>query len=146
MDRKVATELIIQSIVKSKLKYQDLAKAIGSSLIWTTHALHGQATMDEEAATKVGEMLSLTQELVESLQQIPTRAFVQTTPTDPTLYRLTEMMQAYGPAIKAVINEMFGDGAMSGIDFKMDVERVENPNRARVKITLDGKFLPFNKF
>lgn len=102
--------------------------------------------MDEEAATKVGEMLSLTQELVESLQQIPTRAFVQTTPTDPTLYRLTEMMQAYGPAIKAVINEMFGDGAMSGIDFKMDVERVENPNGARVKITLDGKFLPFNKF
>jgi len=146
MDRKVATELIIQSIVKSKLKYQDLAKAIGSSLIWTTHALHGQATMDKEAATKVGEMLSLTQELVESLQQIPTRAFVQATPTDPTLYRLTEMMQAYGPAIKAVINEMFGDGAMSGIDFKMDVERVENPNGARVKITLDGKFLPFNKF
>lgn len=146
MERKIATELIIQSIVKNKVKYQDLANAIGSSLIWTTHALHGQATMDKEAAEKIGKILSLAPELVDSLQQIPMRAFVQETPTDPTLYRLTEMMQAYGPAIKAAINEMFGDGAMSGIDFKMGIARVEHPNGARVKITLDGKFLPFNKF
>jgi cyanate lyase len=49
------------------------------------------------------------------------RSALQTPPTDPTLYRLTEMMQNYGPDIKAAINELFGDGAMSGIDFKMDI-------------------------
>jgi cyanate lyase len=102
--------------------------------------------MDKDAAEEIGELLSLTPELVESLQEIPLRNALQNPPTDPTLYRLVEMMQNYGPDIKAAINELFGDGAMSGIDFKVDIERVESPNGARVKLVLDGKFLPFNKF
>lgn len=146
MDKKTATELIIQSIKTQKVKFQELADAIGSSLIFTIHALHGQATLDKTAAEKIGEILSLSSELVESLQEIPLRSVLQATPSDPTLYRLTEMMQNYGPDIKAAINEMFGDGAMSGIDFKMDIEKVDSPNGARVKLILDGKFLPFNKF
>jgi cyanate lyase len=146
MDRKAATELIIQSIKNKKVKFQDLAGAIGSSLIWTIHALHGQAAMDKAAAEKIGEILSLSPELVESLQEIPLRSALQFPPTDPTLYRLSEMMMNFGPDIKAAINEMFGDGAMSGIDFTLDIARVESPNGARVKLILDGKFLPFNKF
>lgn len=146
MNRQTATELIIQSIKTKKVKFQDLANAIGSSLIWTIHALHGQAALDKAAAEKIGEILSLTPELVDSLQEIPLRSSLQPTPTDPTLYRLIEMMQNYGPDIKAAINELFGDGAMSGIDFTIGIERVESPNGARVKLTLDGKFLPFNKF
>jgi cyanate lyase len=147
MERKLATELIIQSIKAKKIKYQELADAIGSSVIWTTHALHGEAAFDQADAEKIGEMLSLSPELIESLQEIPLRSqSVMMPPSDPTLYRLTEMMQNYGPAIKTIINEKFGDGAMSGIDFRIDIERVENPNGARVKIVLDGKFLPFNKF
>jgi cyanate lyase len=146
LERKAATELIIQSIKNKKVKFQDLADAIGSSLIWTIHALNGQAAMDKTAAEKIGNILSLTPELVDSLQEIPMRSALQSPPTDPTLYRLTEMMQNYGPDIKAAINELFGDGAMSGIDFKMDISRVESPNGARVKIILDGKYLPFNKF
>jgi cyanate lyase len=146
MNKQKATELIIQSIKNKKVKFQDLANAIGSSLIWTIHALNGQATMDKDAAEKIGELLSLSPELIDSLQEIPLRSALQNPPTDPTLYRLVEMMQNYGPDIKAAINELFGDGAMSGIDFKVDIERVESPNGARVKLILDGKFLPFNKF
>jgi cyanate lyase len=146
MDRKTATELIIQSIKTKKVKFQDLADATGNSLIFTIHALHGQATLDPEAADKIGEILSLPPELEASLQEIPLRSALQVTPTDPTLYRLVEMMQNYGPDIKAAINELFGDGAMSGIDFKIGIEKVESPHGARVKLTLDGKFLPFNKF
>jgi cyanate lyase len=102
--------------------------------------------MDKDAAEKIGEILSLSTELVESLQEIPLRSALQAPATDPTLYRLVEMMQNYGPDIKAAINELFGDGAMSGIDFKLDIARIESPNGARVKLILDGKFLPFNKF
>ncbi|WP_295720120.1 cyanase [Mucilaginibacter sp.] len=146
MDKKTAAELIIQSIKNKKIKFQDLADATGSSLIFTIHALHGQATLDQKDAEKIGEILSLAPELVASLQEIPLRSALQAIPTDPTLYRLVEMMQNYGPDIKAAINELFGDGAMSGIDFKIDIEKVESPNGARVKLILDGKFLPFNKF
>jgi len=35
---------------------------------------------------------------------------------------------------------------MSAIDFTMDMARVEDPKGDRVKITLEGKFLPFKKW
>jgi cyanate lyase len=52
----------------------------------------------------------------------------------------------YGPTIKALIHEDFGDGIMSAIDFSMDLQRVEDPKGDRVLLTLNGKFLPYNKF
>ncbi|RUP49640.1 cyanate lyase [Jimgerdemannia flammicorona] len=67
-------------------------------------------------------------------------------PTDPTLYRFYEILQVYGYPLKAIIHEKFGDGIMSAIDFTMDVAKIENPAGDRVKITMDGKFLPFKKW
>lgn len=64
-------------------------------------------------------------------------------PTDPTIYRLYEVLQVYGPAIKALIHEDFGDGIMSAISFNVDIERHEHEDGNRVRITLDGKFLPY---
>ena len=64
-------------------------------------------------------------------------------PTDPTIYRIHEVTQVYGTTIKALIHEMFGDGIMSAITFRMDVEKVESDEGPRVKITYDGKFLPY---
>jgi len=57
-----------------------------------------------------------------------------------------EITQVYGPAIKAVIHEKFGDGIMSAIDFEMDIERVPDPKGDRVKLTFNGKFLPYRKW
>ena len=62
---------------------------------------------------------------------------------DPTIYRLYEVLQVYGPAIKALIHEDFGDGIMSAISFNLDVGRRESEDGPRVRITLDGKFLPY---
>ena len=56
----------------------------------------------------------------------------------PLLYRLFEIIQVLGPAVKAVINERFGDGIMSAIDSSSG----SSPKGDRVLITLDGKFLP----
>ncbi|SAM00058.1 hypothetical protein [Absidia glauca] len=67
-------------------------------------------------------------------------------PTDPVLYRLYEIVQVYGYPIKAVIHEKFGDGIMSAIDFTASVEKVEDPKGDRVKLVLDGKFLPYKKW
>ena len=75
---------------------------------------------------------------------MPTRgALEDAVPTDPTIYRLYEVIQVYGPALKALIHEEFGDGIMSAINFKLDLKRVEDPGGDRVVITLDGKFLPY---
>ena len=65
---------------------------------------------------------------------------------DPLIYRLYEIMQVYGLPLKAVIQEMFGDGIMSAIDFTMQVEKVADPQGDRVKITMSGKFLPYKRW
>jgi cyanate lyase len=89
-------------------------------------------------------MLSLPADAVVALEQIPTRGGLDgAVPVDPTIYRLYEMLQVYGPALKALIHEDFGDGIMSAIDFRADLERVPDPAGDRVRITLDGKFLPY---
>src|SRR5258708_37015276 len=51
-----------------------------------------------------------------------------------------------GSAWKALIEEEFGDGIMSAIDFDMQVERLPNPKGDRVKITMSGKFLPYKNY
>lgn len=147
MDRKIATPQIIQIVKSKKITYQAVADAIGKSKVWTTLALHGQAVMDKAEAEKAGSLLGLSEEQVISLQDIPLRGSLeQVPPTDPTQYRFYELLQVYGSTLKAIINEEFGDGIMSAIDFTMDIDRVENPNGDRVKITMEGKFLPFKKW
>ena len=49
----------------------------------------------------------------------------------------------YGETIKEMINEKFGDGIMSAIDFSMDIAKQEDPKGDRVVVTLNGKFLPY---
>ncbi len=147
MDRKIATPQILQALKNKKTTYKAVAEHIGKSHVWTTLALHGQAVMDETDARKAGDLLGLDAELVQTLQEIPLRGSLeQTPPTDPTQYPFYELLQVYGSTLKAIINEEFGDGIMSAIDFTMDIDRVENPNGDRVKITMEGKFLPFKKW
>ncbi|WP_316800172.1 cyanase [Pedobacter frigidisoli] len=147
MEKKSLIEQIKASIKAKGVTYADLAEAIGASEVWTVHALLRQATFSEQDANKIGSMLNLSPEIIEELKTIPLKGHQESGyPLDPTLYRLQEMMQSFGPSIKLLINEKFGDGAMSGISFNMDVERLESADGPRVKLTMTGKYLPFNKF
>jgi cyanate lyase len=106
--------------------------------------LLGQHPVPEDLATKAGELLELTPEQVLALRLQPTRGALDTAvPVDPTIYRFYEVLQVYGPTIKELIHEQFGDGIMSAINFRMDVARVADPAGDRVVVTLDGKFLPY---
>jgi cyanate lyase len=67
-------------------------------------------------------------------------------PVDPLIYCFHEITQVYGTTIKALIHEMFGDGIMSAIDFTLDIERVPDRHGDRVKVTYNGKFLPYKKW
>jgi cyanate lyase len=48
--------------------------------------------------------------------------------------------------MKELIEEKFGPGIMSAVDFTMDIERLPDPKGDRVKITMDGKFLDYRKW
>ena len=147
MDRVEATELILESKKEKGLTWKDLAGKVGMSDVWTTAALMGQIHMNEEEAGKATDALGLGPEVTEALQNYPMRGGLDPlVPTDPLVYRFYEIMQVYGVPMKHLIHEEFGDGIMSAIDLTVDVEREEDPDGDRVKITYSGKFLPYKKW
>jgi cyanate lyase len=144
MIREEATEQILEAKKQKGLTFEAISQKVGRHKVWTTAALLGQHPMSAEEADAVGDLLDLDPEVTEALQEIPLRGSLDSdVPTDPTIYRIHEITQVYGTTIKALIHEEFGDGIMSAINFKMDIEKVEDPEGERVRITYEGKFLPY---
>lgn len=147
MDRERATQEILEAKRTAGLTFQEIADKIGRHVVWTTAALMGQATMSAEEAGVVTGLLGLGPDVTASLQEYPTKGSLGTTvPVDPLIYRLHEITQVYGTTIKAVIQEKFGDGIMSAIDFTLDIQRIEDPKGDRVQLVYNGKFLPYKKW
>ncbi len=139
------TESILTAKRRLGLSFSDIAERLGQDRVWMTAALLGQHPLDAETADALVDLLELPgEDTAALLREVPMRGSgEQAIPTDPTLYRLYEALQVYGPALKALIHEEFGDGIMSAIAFKADIDRREDPDGDRVVITLDGKFLPY---
>ncbi len=147
MKRTEVTEMIVSAKLKKGLKWADIAKKIGLSKEWTTAALLGQMTLDKKQATTIGKLLGLPPEAVAVLQVVPYKGSLPSAiPTDPLIYRFYELVNVYGTSIKELIHEEFGDGIMSAIDFSMDIQREADPKGDRVKIVLNGKFLPYKTY
>lgn len=145
VSKKEAAEIIRLARFRAGTTWAAIAGHIDKAPAWTVAALLGQHPLSAEDANAVGQFLSLEPEVVESLQMQPYRGSAgQEAPADPTIYRLYEALSVYGPAVKELIHEEFGDGIMSAINFKMDVQRRPDPTGDRVVITLDGKFLDYN--
>jgi cyanate lyase len=147
MKRSELTEKIVLAKLKKGITWNQLAAAVGKSPAWATAALLGQMSMSRDEAAAAGKLLDLSEDDVLLLQTVPSRGSLgQAVPTDPLIYRFYELIQVYGTTFKALIEEEFGDGIMSAIDFNMNLERVADPKGDRVKITLNGKFLPYKKY
>jgi len=147
MTREEVTQLVLASKRRRKLKWSQLAELIGQSKEWTTAALLGQMTLTAEQAAKLGGKLELPPEAIELLQVMPYKGSLPTTvPTDPLIYRFYEVTAVFGTTIKELIHEEFGDGIMSAIDFSLDITREADPKGDRVRIVMNGKFLPYKMF
>jgi cyanate lyase len=147
MTRAELTEKILQIRLDRDLTWKWIAEQAGLSKEFTTAAVLGQMALPAEAARKVGAALDLNSHEIKLLQQIPNRGSLgEAVPTDPLMYRFYELVQVYGTTFKALIEEEFGDGIMSAIDFDMDISRQPDPNGDRVSITLSGKFLKYRQY
>ncbi len=143
------TEKIVAHKTMSGVKWAEIASAVGQSKEWTTAALMGQISLTREQAEAAGNALGVnfTDEEMAILMTVPYRGSLPTAvPTDPLIYRLYEVVAVYGTTMKALIEEEFGDGIMSAIDFTMDITREENPAGDRVKVEMTGKFLPYKTY
>ncbi|UYB37877.1 cyanase [Streptomyces sp. Je 1-4] len=138
----------VEAKVRKDLTWQQIADAAGLSTAFVTAAVLGQHPLPEATAGAVAELLGLDDNAATLLQTIPTRGSIDGgIPTDPTIYRFYEMLQVYGTTLKALVHEQFGDGIISAINFKLDVQKVADPEGGdRAVITLDGKYLPTKPF
>ncbi|MGE4581937.1 MAG: cyanase [Synechococcus sp.] len=129
------------------MSFADLEAALGLDEVWIASLFYGQATASEQEAETLADLLSLDPAITSALQEYPTKGSLDPViPTDPLIYRFYEIMQVYGMPLKDVIQEQFGDGIMSAIDFTLDVDKIEDAKGDRVKITMCGKFLPYKKW
>jgi cyanate lyase len=117
----------------------------GMSDVLVVGALLGQMKLVKPLAKKAAALFGLTEDEERMLNEVPDRG-TPMPPTDPLIYRFYELVMVNGPAWKALIEDEFGDGIMSAIDFDMQIERLANPKGDRVKITMSGKFLPYKYY
>ena len=144
MTKEDVTAMIISAKRQAGLTWEGIADSIGMSPVWTHSAAMGMNAMPKDKAAAMVKALGLPQEAASVLEECPTKVWTQAVPTDPCVYRLYEIVGVYGPTIKALIHEKFGDGIMSAIDFDMTITRVPNPKGDRVKIEMSGKYLGYN--
>jgi cyanate lyase len=148
MTRSELTEKILSRKRLKGLSWKTITAEIGGgSPVYLTAALLGQMKLRADQAERAAALFDLGEEEKLLLQEIPYRGSLPTAvPTDPLIYRFYELVQVYGTTWKELIQEEFGDGIMSAIDFDMAVERQPDPKGDRVKLTMTGKFLQYKEY
>ena len=147
MTRDELTRKILAAKRSKGLSWKAIVAEIGGgSAVYLTAALMGQMKLRPEQAQRAATLFELGEDEKRLLQEIPHRGSSPIVPTDPLIYRFYELVQVYGTTWKELIQEEFGDGIMSAIDFDMAIERQPDSKGDRVKLTLSGKFLPYKEY
>ena len=143
MNKLEMTDIIVSTKISKGLSWETIATDLGMSSVWLTSACLGMNSASAVQAKAITDYLELDQTVATALEAFPTKIWDQAIPTDPLVYRLYEVIGVYGDTLKEVIQEKFGDGIMSAIDFSMEVDKIEDPKGDRVLLTLNGKFLKY---
>lgn len=125
--------------------FSQIAAEVGLTNVYCTQLFYNQQQLQPNTAAALKAAVpDLEEEDFEAMMRAPMRSFEPNQMQEPSIYRLYEAIMHNGEAIKSLINEEFGDGIMSAIDFYCTVDRMEGTQgERRVVITFNGKFLPF---
>ena len=146
MKREQLVEKILDIKREKGWSWKYISEEIGGmSPILVVGALLGQMKLPKPLAESAASLFGLTEGEKRMLNEVPMRGSPMP-PTDPLIYRLYELIMVNGPALKALIEEEFGDGIMSAIDFDLEFDRMPNPKGDRVRLVMSGKFLPYKYY
>jgi cyanate lyase len=144
MTKAQLTATLLDAKKAHALTWAQLAAAAQLSEVYTTSACLGENALPPDAAQRLTTLLELGPEVATALTDYANKGeAAPSVPKEPLQYRFQEIIYVYGPTMKALIEEKFGPGIMSAIDFTMNIERVPDPKGDRVKITMNGKFLGY---
>jgi cyanate lyase len=125
------------------LNFEAIAQHLGRSEVAVAGLFYGQVQASSEDVEKLSDLLKVPKEVLASqMMSFPDRGRSgPMPPVEPLIYRLYEIVQNYGYAYKAVMNEKFGDGIMSAICFSTKVDKdVDEAGNPWVVITMRGKW------
>ena len=148
MIRSDLTEKLLDIKRDNEWSWKYICEKIGGhSEVLIIGAILGNMKLTKPQAAAAGELFGLSKSEMLMLNEVPMRAEgMVMPPTDPLIYRFYELVLVNGPAWKELIQEEFGDGIMSAIDFDMTIDRQADPKGDRVKLAMTGKFLPFKYY
>lgn len=146
MTKEDVTMMILSAKKQAGMTWEGIAEKIDMSPVWTHSACMGMNAFPKDKVEALVSVMGLPQEAASVLEEPPTKVWEQSIPTDPCIYRLYEIVGVYGPTIKALIEEKFGTGIMSAIDFDMQLTRVPHEKGDRVKLEMSGKYLAYNSW
>jgi cyanate lyase len=147
MTKSEMTAAILEAKNAKNVSWASIAEAVGLSEVYTTSACLGENALDASEAERLANFLGLNAEVSTALTVYANKGEQAPTITkEPLQYRFQELIYVYGPTLKALIEEKFGPGIMSAIDFTMTVDRIPDPKGDRVEIIMNGKFLGYKKW
>lgn len=124
--------------------FSAIASELGLTNVYTTQLFYNQQQLKPATAEKLRKVVpGISEEDIKTMMRAPMRSYEETLNQEPAIYRMHEAVNHCGEAIKALINEEFGDGIMSAIGFYCSVDKVVgSEGEQRVVVTFNGKFLP----
>lgn len=144
MDKIELVKKLLQAKEESGKTYDEIAGLLGVTNGYVAQLFQAQAQLTPPLEEKLGEVVpGLTADLLKEMSKCPMRSYSPDLLQEPNVYRMTEICLHYGEGIKAVMNEKFGDGIMSAIDFRLTIDKVKgDKGEDRMVVTMNGKFLP----
>lgn len=137
------TDQLLAAKAASGKTNTELGVALNLSNVYVGQLFRRQAQLKPGTVSKLKSLVpGLTDKLLAEMQKPPLRSFDPDIIQEPNTYRLIEVGYHYGEAILDIIQEDFGDGIMSAIDYVITVDKVKgSKGEDRVKITCNGKYL-----
>ena len=137
------TDQLLAAKAASGKTNTELGVALDLSNVYVGQLFRRQAQLKPGTVSKLKSLVpGLTDKLLAEMQKPPLRSFDPDIIQEPNTYRLIEVGYHYGEAILDIIQEDFGDGIMSAIDYVITVDKVKgSKGEDRVKITCNGKYL-----
>ena len=144
MYKKELVKKLLEAKEKSGKTYDQIADKLGVTNGYVTQLFQAQVQLTPPIDKKLGKIIpGLTKELLKEMSKCPMRSYDPSLIQEPNVYRMTEVCMHYGEGIKAIMNEKFGDGIMSAIDFRLTIDKVTgDKGEDRMVVTMNGKFLP----
>jgi len=144
MEKKELVERLLAAKEASGKTYDEIADALGYCNVYVGQLFHAQAQLKKDAVSNLAKLVpGLNDELLGEMQKCPMRSYDPSVIQEPHIYRMTEVCMHYGNSIVAIMNEIFGDGIMSAIDFKLTIHKTKgDKGEDRMVVTMNGKFLP----